>query len=79
MKKEKLKHIVLTVVAVAFIGIGYLNYDYDSTIEVASTNTQIDSNTSIGDAQLVNANPVKEDIVPNDDMRNNSNKYRCNS
>lgn len=35
MKKEKLKHLVLMVVAVCLIGIGYLNYDYDTSMEVA--------------------------------------------
>lgn len=69
MKKEKLKHIILVIVAVSLIGIGYLNYDYDSTIEVASVDNQIDENSTVGDAQLVNANVVKEDIVPNDEAQ----------
>lgn len=68
MKKENLKHIILIIIAVVFIGIGYLNYDYDSTIEVASLENQVDEST-LGDAQLVNANTVKEGIVPNDDMQ----------
>ena len=45
MIKEKLKHIVLVVIAIACIGIGYLNYDYDQTIEVASIENQIDEST----------------------------------
>lgn len=45
MKKEKMKHMILVIVAVCLIGIGYLNYDYDSTIEVASVENQTDENT----------------------------------
>lgn len=45
MKKENIKHIILVIVAVALIGIGYLNYDYEPTIEVASMENQIDENT----------------------------------
>ena len=66
MKKENLKHIILVIVAVAFIGIGYLNYDYEPTVEVAATGNQIDEST-LGDAEFVNANAVKSDIVPNDE------------
>lgn len=68
MKKENMKHIILVIVAVALIGIGYLNYDYEPTIEVASVENQVDQNT-LGDARLVNANAVKSDIVPNDDTQ----------
>lgn len=67
MKKEKLKHMILIIIAVVMIGIGYLNYDYEAAIEVASTENQIDEST-IGDAELVNANVVKTDIVPNDEV-----------
>jgi len=69
MKKEKLKHIVLVVIAISLIGIGYLNYDYDKTIEVASTGNTIENVTneaSLGDVQLVNAKSVANDIVPNE-------------
>ena len=45
MKKEKIKHMILVIVAIALIGIGYLNYDYDQTVEVAAINNQIDENT----------------------------------
>lgn len=46
MKKENLKHLVLVIIAVIFIGIGYVNYDYEPTVEVASTGTnQIDEST----------------------------------
>lgn len=45
MKKENMKHIILVIVAVALIGIGYLNYDYEPTIEVASIENQVDENT----------------------------------
>lgn len=65
MNKEKVKHITLIIIAVALIGIGYLNYDYDTSLEVASVDNIIDEST-IGDAQLVNANIVKNEIVPND-------------
>ena len=64
MKKEKMKHIALCLIAVCLIGIGYLNSQ--STLEVASLDNQIDENT-LGDVELVNANSVKEDLVPNDE------------
>lgn len=68
MIKEKLKHIVLIVVAVVFIGIGYLNYDYEPTVEVAAEGNLVDEAT-LGDVELVNANvSTKEDIVPNDEF-----------
>lgn len=68
MKKENLKHIILVIVAVCLIGIGYLNYDYDQTVEVASVDNQIDEST-LGDVELVNANTVKSDLVPNDEAQ----------
>ena len=40
MKKEKLKHMILIVIAITLIGVGYLNYDYENTLEVASINNQ---------------------------------------
>ena len=43
MKKEKIKHIALVIVAVCLIGIGYMNYD--STIEVASMDNSVDEAT----------------------------------
>ena len=45
MKKENLKHIVLIVTAICLIGIGYLNYDYEPTVEVASLENQVDETT----------------------------------
>ena len=45
MKKENLKHLILVIVAVCLIGIGYLNYDYEPTIEVAAMDNQIDETT----------------------------------
>ena len=45
MKRENVKHMILIIVAVVLIGIGYLNYDYDSTIEVASIDNQTDEST----------------------------------
>lgn len=68
MKKENMKHMILVLVAVALIGIGYLNYDYEPTIEVASVNNQMDEST-LGDVQLVNSNAVKSDIVPNEETQ----------
>ena len=66
MKKENFKHIVLAITAVILIGVGYLNYDYEPTLEVASLGNQVDENT-LGDVELVSANTVKADIVPNDE------------
>ena len=66
MKKENFKHIVLVMTAVILIGIGYINYDYEPTLEVASLANQVDENT-LGDVELVSANSVKADIVPNDE------------
>lgn len=71
MKKEKIKHIVLVVLAVGLIGVGYMNYDYDPTIEVASIENQVDEST-LGDVEFVNANTVKADIVPNEEIQTNS-------
>ncbi len=65
MKKEKIKHSILIIMAVALIGIGYLNYDYEPTLEVASMGN-ITNEASLGDVQLVSANSVKEGIVPNE-------------
>lgn len=45
MKREKIKHLILIVIAVTFIGIGYLNYDYDESMEVASLDNQLDEST----------------------------------
>lgn len=67
MRKEKMKHIVLVLIAVCLIGIGYLNYDYQPTIEVATTENMT-NDVTLGDVQLVNANALKEDIVPNDEQ-----------
>ena len=42
-----------------------MNYDYEPTIEVAAMEN-ITNEASLGDVQLVNANSVKEGIVPNE-------------
>ena len=45
MKKEKIKHMALIILAVCLIGIGYMNYDYNSTLEVASIDNAVDEST----------------------------------
>ena len=45
MKKEKIKHVALVLIAVCLIGIGYMNYDYNSTIEVSSMDNSVDETT----------------------------------
>lgn len=72
MKKEKMKHIILGVIAVTLIGVGYLNYDFEPTLEVASIQNQVDEST-LGDAQFVNANTVNVALVPNDDIQETNN------
>ena len=68
MMKENWKHVILVGVAVCLIGIGYLNYDYEPTLEVALVENQVEE-SSLGDVELVNANAVKSDIVPNDEAQ----------
>lgn len=68
MLKEKAKHLILIIIAVCLIGIGYLNYDYPDTMEVASVDNQVEDESTLGDAELVNANVTTEDIVPNDEQ-----------
>lgn len=68
MKKEKFKHIFLSILAVFLIGIGYLNYNYNETVEVATIENETQDESHLGDVQLVNANTVfQEAIVPNDE------------
>ena len=72
MKKEKIKHMTLLIIAILLIGIGYLNYDYNSSVEVAAIDNQINEET-LGDVELVNANAAKEDLVPNETVQTVSN------
>ena len=60
--KEKIKQIVLSVIAFSLIIVGYLNYDYNQnrSLEVS---VESRNEVNLGDVQLVNSEPEK--IVPN--------------
>jgi len=68
MLKERMKHVVLIILAVTLIGVGYLNYDYGNTLEVALVDNDATDEANLGDVELVNGEAVKEDIVPNDNI-----------
>ncbi len=68
MLKERMKHVVLIILAVTLIGVGYLNYDYGNTLEVALVDNDSTDEANLGDVELVNGEAVKEDIVPNDNI-----------
>lgn len=76
MKKEKTKQIILSALAFCLIGLGYLNYSYNSedSVDVAAEA----SNVNVGDAQLVNSEPDLS-IVPNNSndtsVEENKNDY----
>lgn len=68
LSKEKFKQIFLSVIAICLIGLGYLNYGLnnikeENTIEVSADYNEI----NLGDVQLVNS-----DIVPNEELENQS-------
>lgn len=69
MKKEKIKHIALVSISIMLICVGYMNYSYEPTLEVASLEKNGEENEeNIGDVQLVNAETSQsEAIVSNDD------------
>lgn len=73
--KETTKQIFLSVIAITLIGIGYANYTFNNTIEVASRESSNEIN--LGDVELVSSTPVKEnlmqDIVSNDTLQENEN------
>lgn len=73
--KETAKQIFLSVIAITLIGIGYANYTFNNTIEVASRESSNEIN--LGDVELVSSTPVKEnliqDIVSNDTLQENEN------
>lgn len=71
MLKERVKHVALILLAVSLIGIGFMNYDYGDTIEVASIENISEENrdeSNLGDVALVNSNVVDEKLVPNDEQ-----------
>lgn len=73
--KETVKQIFLSAIAITLIGIGYANYTFNNTIEVASRESSNEIN--LGDVELVSSTPVKEnliqDIVSNDTLQENEN------
>ena len=81
LDKERIKQIVLTLIAFFLIMIGYLNYNFDQrkleTVEVASetdsNKSSIRNETNLGDVQLVNSEPEGA-IVSNDDLDGNITK-----
>lgn len=69
--KEKIKQILLTVIAFSLIIVGYLNYSFDkkeNNIEVSANTNDI----NIGDVQLVNSEPDENSgaIVSNEELEN---------
>ncbi len=72
--KEKVKQIVLSVIALSLIAVGYVNYNLNNTIEVASRESSNEVN--LGDVELVSSNPIKEEyiegIVSNDTLHENT-------
>ncbi len=78
LDKERIKQIVLTLIAFFLIMIGYLNYNFDQrkleTVEVASetdsNKSSIRNETNLGDVQLVNSEP-EGSIVPNENIQEN--------
>lgn len=76
LKKEEFKQLFLIIFAVVLILIGYCNFgieniETDDTIkEFASRNNDI----NIGDVELVNADDIKNDIVPNEEQEETINK-----
>ena len=67
MKKENIKQILLSVLALVLILIGYYNFNYSNKyVEVASR----DNEETLGDVELVNSDIVSEfesGIVPNEE------------
>lgn len=68
---NKIKQLILTVLAVFLIIFGYYNYNYEykeETVEVAARNNE----ETLGDVELVNSEPIEESlevgIVPNDEI-----------
>lgn len=81
MKKEKMKQILLIVLAVFFMGVGMINFrkNTQQTKEVMAD--EVRNELSLGDVQLVNSEPEKEEnltftsgIVSNDELNNNVNE-----
>lgn len=74
INKERIKQILLTVIALSLILVGYLNYNFDKkvneTVEV-STDASSRNELNLGDVQLVNSEPENA-IVPNDELEENS-------
>lgn len=70
MEKEKIKNTILIIFSVILIGIGYVNYNYKDTIEVAATENIIEDE-KLGDVQLVNSENVIENeqdkVLPNEE------------
>lgn len=68
--KEKIKQMILSIIAFSLILIGYLNYNVDNeNLEISSRVNEV----NLGDVELVNTEPIientlKNEIVSNDEL-----------
>ena len=81
MIKERRKQIILIIVAITFIGIGWVNFYFQyNNVELASADAR--NEITLGDVQLVNSEVAEEneekkfvsELVPNDELQKLENK-----
>ena len=74
MKNLKKNQVVIFVVALMLVAAGYLNYTNEHSLQnnLLPTSSLADSEqiAAIGDATLVNANEVKENVVETNSIQN---------